>query len=347
MTEKTTAASGGRLWALAALCVLATLLLAPSPAKADYKFCNATSYVLKSAIGYMSEGGWKSQGWYKILPGRCATVLRGDIAEKNYYVFARSVAAHKGGTKYFSGKDRFCTLPDDFLIEGRDTCVSRGYDAHHFTRVETKPGKDWTTTFSEPRDYSLKQAEVAGTQRLLIDNDHKLSRVDGLDGRNTTRAIMSFQRSIDVKPDGEISDTLFEQLLAGAEQYQQRTGLSFCNETEYSVWAAVGYEKNEEEESSGWIRIEPGTCEKAIKGALNKRVYYTYAEAVDTEGLIARAGGRELVWGGEEAFCTKPTRFEIQGREECLERGYDTTGFKAIDTGEKRIWQETLTVPGP
>jgi len=175
------------------------LVLAAAPAKADYKFCNATSYVLKSAIAYQSDGVWKSQGWHQILPGNCAPVLRGDITEEMYYVFARSIAAHKGGTKYFSGNERFCTVPGDFLIEGRETCVARGYDAHHFTKVDTKPGKDWTTTFSEPRDYSIKQAKIAGIQRLLIDNEYKLSRVDGYDGRNTTRAIMSFQRSINVK----------------------------------------------------------------------------------------------------------------------------------------------------
>jgi uncharacterized membrane protein len=338
--------SAGSLAAAFALAV-SFLFLAAAPAKADYKFCNATSYVLKSAIAYQSDGEWKSQGWHQILPGNCAPVLRGDITEEMYYVFARSIAAHKGGTKYFSGNERFCTVPGDFLIEGRETCVARGYDAHHFTKVDTKPGKDWTTTFSEPRDYSIKQAKIAGIQRLLIDNEYKLNRVDGYDGRNTTRAIMSFQRSINVKPDGDISDALFDQLIAGAEQNQRKAGLSFCNQTEYLVWAAVGYETDRGPESSGWIRVEPGACEKAIKGQLKKRDYFTYAEAVDENGLIPVIGGRELIWGGDAPFCTKPTRFQIQGRERCVERGLDTTGFKRIDTGEKLIWQETLTAPAP
>ncbi|MFT6490027.1 MAG: putative membrane protein, partial [Parvibaculaceae bacterium] len=36
-----------------------------SPAQADYRFCNHTSYVLSSSIAFEKDGEWKSQGWYR------------------------------------------------------------------------------------------------------------------------------------------------------------------------------------------------------------------------------------------------------------------------------------------
>ena len=313
-----------------------------TPARADYRFCNATSYVLSSAIAFPSGNDWKSQGWFRLLPGECKPVLRGRIDHEVYYVLARSIEAHRGGRKYFSGSDRFCTVGEDFLIAGRGNCAARGYDSNDFTRVETRTGKDWTTTFEEPANYTLKQAKIAGIQRLLQDNGLKINKIDGLEGNHTTRAVMAFQRSLNIRPTGAITDGLFASLIEAADAQQRKSGLILCNKTEFLVWSAVGYEKDDALESSGWIRIEPGRCEKAIKGELKNRYYYAYAEAVDEAGNIARRNDADLVWGGDHDFCTKTTRFEIRGVENCSGRGYDETGFRRIDTGEEVLWTETL-----
>lgn len=327
---------------LVAICLCIGFSALATPAKADYRFCNATSYVLDTSIGYETDEGWQSQGWFRLMPGSCEKVLQENIDRETYFVFARSIDAHDGGTKYFNGSDRFCTAPGDFLVNGRTNCASRGFDSFDFTRVDTKTGNDWTTTFSEPVNYSLNRAEVAGVQRLLRDTNSGITEIDGLSGRRTTTAITAFQQSINLRADGKVTDGLFNALIEAADQRQAATGLSICNNTDYLVWAAVGYESGEDFTSSGWIRIEPARCEKAIKGALTQKHYYTYAEAVDGSGLVARRHGQDLAWAGNHTFCTKGTRFEIEGRGTCTERGFDETGFKRIDTGDALVWTETL-----
>lgn len=317
-------------------------LMSVAPAQADYKLCNATSYVLDATIAYETDEGWESQGWFQLLPGACDPVISGRIEREVYFVYARSIDAHAGGTKYFSGSDRFCTAPGDFLIDGRNDCATRGFDSHDFTRVETRTGQDWTTTFSEPADYALNRAEIAGVQRFLKDAGYDVNKIDGISGRRTTRAITAFQNSINLRADGNITPGLYSALIENAEQRHAQTGLSICNTTDYLVWSAVGYESGDTFTSSGWIRIEPNRCEKAIKGALDQRYYYTYAEAVDASGVVARRNNDDLIWRGNHTFCTKGTRFEIEGRDECGDRGFDETGFKRIDTGEAEVWTETL-----
>lgn len=321
--------------------VLAALVA--HPAAADYKMCNATSYVLLGAIAHETSDEWQSEGWVELTPGACAPALSGNVTGGPYYVFARSIDAHQGGTKYFGGTERFCTTAADFQIEGRDGCLARGFDTQDFAAVETKSGSEWVTTFSEARDYPLARSKVAGVQRLLRDNGYKIGRIDGYGGRNTTRAIMSFQRSVNTKPDGQITDALFAALIEGAEREQSKTGLSVCNETERLIWSAVAHEAEDGVyESSGWIRIEPGQCQKAVKGKLAQRYYYLYAEAVDETDQTARGGNAGLVWGGSHKFCTKSGRFQIAGRRECADRGFDEVGFRKVDTGGAARWTEKL-----
>lgn len=323
--------------------LIMTALIFAAPARADYKFCNASSYVLASAVAHEKADAWRSQGWHQLLPGNCKSVLPGGVSAGSYYVFARSIDAHQGGTKYFGGTDRFCVVSSDFEITGRDACLARGFDTQDFAHIDTQAGSNWVTTFAEARDFTLERAKIAGTQRLLRDNGHKISRIDGYGGRNTTRAIMSFQRSINVKPSGTITPALFQAMIAGAEKEQQKTGFDVCNQTDYLVWAAVAQEiATDEFESSGWIRIEPGACRKTIKGKLTQSHYYLYSEAVDDNGDVARRDGDDLIWDGSYSFCTKSTRFQIKGSDNCAERGFDEAEFRKIDTAEAAQWTETL-----
>ncbi len=327
--------------AIAALAVL--FCLRPAPAIADYRLCNMTSYVLMGAIGYQADTGWRSHGWARLLPGACGTALPGSIGKAGYHVFARSIEAHRGTAKYFSGPERFCTVPGDFDIEGRESCALKGYDTNGFIRVETKPGSEWTTSFSEPRDYSPEAARIAGVQRLLRDNGFVIPHIDGIAGKSTIRAIGAFERASGKGAgSGTIDDRLVERLIEGAEREHEKTGLDLCNGTRHLVWAAIGYRTAEDEVSSGWVRIEPGKCAKAIKGALSARSYFVYAEAVGGKGGVMREGGRPLVWSGGETFCTKTTRFEISGRDDCARRGYDERNFMRIDTDGKPLRRVTL-----
>ena len=326
----------------ASLFLIAIPLLAAisTPARADYRFCNATSYILSGAIGFQDDpkdphSEWHSQGWARMNPGDCATVLKGPVRGGGYYIFARSADLHQGPIKYFSGNERFCTLPGDFATTGRENCAVRGYESNDFIRVETKSGDEWTTTFGEPRDYSLSAARIAGAQRLLRDNGFRTIKIDGYAAKATLRSIQAFQRASGRTPTGEIDDDLISELSDGARKGLDERGLDICNQTHHLAWAAIGFADADQEKSSGWIRIEPGACAKAIKDKLSEPRYYLYAEGVDDKGMIATENGHRLVWSGQDIFCTKTTRFEIRGRDSCQKRGYDQKPFMRVDTGGK------------
>lgn len=322
---------------IAAAALFAWLML-PAPAHADYRFCNKTSYVLDGAIAVEEGGAWTSRGWLRLPPGDCGTMLEGAIGERGYHVFARSIDAHEGSVKYFSGNERFCIVEREFAIEGREQCAMRGYDSADFLKVDTKPGADWATTFSEASDYTMEQARIAGAQRLLKDIGFSITRIDGIAARNTLRAVEAFQRSANISVTGKIDEALIGQLTARARAEHETIGLNFCNRTEELVWAAVGYRNGGGDMSSGWIRIEPRTCRKSIRGKLSGDPYFAYAEAVDDAGSVARRNGEPMIWGGTENFCTKATRFQIRGRDRCAARGFDQRGFMRVETGGKPYW---------
>ena len=327
---------------IAAAALLYSLML-PMPARADYEFCNRTSYVLDTASGYEAGNIWKSRGWTRIPPGGCATMLEGSVGGGEYYVFARSFDAHKGSIKYFSGNAGFCIVDAPFEIEGRERCAMRGFDAADFLRVGTKAGADWTTSFAEAGEYSAEEALVAGTQRLLQDLGFAVKQVDGIAARNTLRAVAAFQRSENLSPTGRIDSSLLAQLTSRALAEHQSAGLDFCNRTGELVWAAVGYRQGADDMSSGWIRIEPGSCRKAIKGKLAAAAdYHFYAEAVDDTGAVVTRAGSPLVWKGDRGYCTKSTRFEIRGRERCAARGFDERPFMRIETDGAAFYEFAL-----
>lgn len=322
--------------------LIATTLFAwlwlSAPAHADYRFCNATSYVLDGAIAFDTGGKLTSRGWLRMPPGECGIAVEGPVAIENYYVFARSIDAHEGSIKYFSGNESFCIVERDFEIEGREQCAMRGYDSADFLRVSTKPGKDWTTTFSEASEYTMEQARIAGAQRLLKDIGFSLNRVDGIAARNTSRAVEAFQRSAGASVTGRVDELLIEKLTERVLAEHETVGLSLCNRTGELLWAAVGYRSHGDDMSSGWVRIEPGSCRKAIKGKLAESTYFVYTEALDEAGSIVRRDGQPMIWGGAETFCTKATRFEIRGRDRCTQRGFDERGFMRIETDGEPNW---------
>lgn len=322
-----------------AACFLALL---PGTAHADYRLCNETSYVLKAAIGYGEDDKMASQGWFSIWPGNCATAFQGDIDRDTYYVYAKSIAAHNGPVKYFSGGSRFCVTEGDFKIEGRNACARRGFDFADFIRIKTIRGKSWTTSFTEPANYTTRQARIAGTQRLLRDNGITISSIDGHEGNRTAKAVRAFEKKAGLSGSGVITDSLIEKLISSAESAQAKVGLDLCNDTSYLVWSAIAYDGTDEKGksipmSSGWIRIAPDECRKAIKGALSDKPYYVYGEAVDERGEPVRRDGGQLKWSGKETFCTKPTRFDIKGRSDCAARGFDSREFVKIDPGGKPL----------
>jgi uncharacterized membrane protein len=323
------------------LAVLAGVTALPGHALAALSACNKTSYVLETAVGFQTRGHLASRGWFQIEPGQCRTLIDGTLDAKTYYTFAYSSPVHIGEMKYFSGAEPFCTEagPQDFNIAGQRDCDKRGFVQRGFARIETGGNGDWTTSFTEAKEYSLEEARIAGVQRLLLDIGASDAAIDGFRGGKTTRAVMAFKRKNGLGEDASMPSALYAALIKEAEASPRAAGFRFCNETDQLAWGAIGYDGMGDPISTGWFKIPPHGCTDAIKERLRARVYYSYAEA-------DRKSGGLLVWGGQEKFCTSEDRFVIRGREACERRGYTSTGFMRVNAKGTSELVQTLTSEG-
>jgi uncharacterized membrane protein len=69
-----------------------------APAKADLRVCNTTSGRVGVAIGYLDGPVWVTEGWFNLKPGRCETIIRGQLNSRFFYLHAgssRSIPGNK------------------------------------------------------------------------------------------------------------------------------------------------------------------------------------------------------------------------------------------------------------
>lgn len=111
------------------------LLATPDPAAAELRFCNETNARVTVAIGYRSDGAWRSEGWWAVEPGACRAVVSEPLANRFYYYRATSKLDSWTHENYF-----FCTTPAAFDITGDDDCTARGYDREAFTEIALGEG---------------------------------------------------------------------------------------------------------------------------------------------------------------------------------------------------------------
>jgi uncharacterized membrane protein len=123
-----------------------SFLLATS-AHADLRVCNKTSSRVGIAIGYKAEQDWTTEGWWTVEADSCATLLRGPLVSRYYYMYA--VDYDQGGE--WGGSSAFlCTREKEFTILGVNDCVARGYQRTGFYEVDTGNQQSWTIQLTEP-----------------------------------------------------------------------------------------------------------------------------------------------------------------------------------------------------
>ena len=105
-----------------------------------------------------------------------------------------------------------------------------------------------------------------------------------------------------------------------------------CNQTDNPLGLAIAHSNGLEWISEGWWTIAEQSCSVVIGEALKARYYYLYAVHHDVGGA----------WDGDRTFCTASRSFTISGRDTCEDRGYRTTGFYEVDTGDSLHWEEYL-----
>lgn len=110
-------------------------------------------------------------------------------------------------------------------------------------------------------------------------------------------------------------------------------GLKVCNKSAHEAKVALGFHGATAWSSRGWWVIPPRTCREILSGSLDARYYYLYA----TDEFSGS-------WDGSNGFCVSAANaFEIRGRADCENHGYDRKGFFQVDTGEAPSYTQNLS----
>jgi uncharacterized membrane protein len=118
-------------------------------------------------------------------------------------------------------------------------------------------------------------------------------------------------------------------VLAGAA----RAELRLCNQSFDVLNVAIAAPKGEGFVTRGWWRVAPNQCATLQRDMLQSRYYYVFAADVFGNEVLA----------GSIPLCVAPRRFEIDGQQDCLLRGYLDARFAEVDTKEQPNWTVFVT----
>ena len=331
------AARARPLWLVILLAVL--LLMGRPPgalaqeAERGWTVCNQTSFITETAIGRPEGRSIVVEGWTKIKPGSCRTVLTGPLQLGVHFLYARSSAAHRGGLREWSGDQPLCVdVTGSFAVESPPDCSAMGLVSTEFRPVMIERRTGWRTVLEESNEYTASRLApnrtplAAGVQRLLSDAGIFEGRIDGYIGRKTRRAIAEFLElkglEADISDD-DLIDILEQEAIARA----RNLGLTLCNRTNQRIWAAIARQKSDGWESRGWWQIEAGGCARAIDEELLLVPHFVYGEMEVPEGV-------RKPLRGSDAFCVARSLFAIKGRTDCEASAYRSELFIATPVPE-------------
>jgi uncharacterized membrane protein len=319
-----------------------TAIINPADTMA-WSICNETSFILRLAHATLRDGEVKAKGWREAKPGDCIAETVARNAPR--FLYAESSPVHRGGIREWKGDVTLCAKDEDFISAATDNCRVMNFDTRDYFAV--KPGEE-TTTLIEPSDFKDK-ALTAGTQRLLRDAGYKITAVDGVPGRRTSRSLREFQKaeSLDALPEGP---ALISALAAAAQTKMDTIGLEFCNKSDTDIFAAIGLQEDGNWTSRGWWQVKPETCVRSITRALQGLDMHYYAlkaakielpvdgaiPPTDSESKPPDLKLRSIATIPAQ-FCIAEAQFSALGREMCLESGYGVANFRPLPTDKDGI----------
>lgn len=115
-------------------------------AQAGFRLCNKTDSRIGVAIGYKTDEGWSTEGWWNINPNECQPVIDGPLEYRYYYFHALDY--DQGGV--WGGPAYMCTSRREFTIDGTNDCTVRGFEKAGFIEVDTGEQQSWVVQLTEP-----------------------------------------------------------------------------------------------------------------------------------------------------------------------------------------------------
>lgn len=125
--------------------VLTVTLASAGPTWAGLRVCNHSSQRVDVAFGYPhGQFGWTSEGWWTLSAGQCRTVMRGNLSNRYYYLYATG----SGGSVWQGPKGQdggfFCIQRDRFVFPNRNNekngvldCAAARLQTKQFFKVDT------------------------------------------------------------------------------------------------------------------------------------------------------------------------------------------------------------------
>ncbi|VAV98849.1 FIG00440260: hypothetical protein [hydrothermal vent metagenome] len=324
-----------RRLAISFVFICAVLALLPGRATAaGQEICNQTSFVIYSAIAFPDQAALVTEGWTRLRPGECRSVLPAPVPEGEYFVFGRSSAAHRGGIRQWSGPTPLCVDVTDFSVAGPANCENLGLETRMFHIIDGNPPEGRQTVFTETGEYG-ERAGLAGLQRLLTDNGLNVRVIDGYSGRRTNIAIAKYLKQQKIKTRPADAD-LIDLLESSARTIVRSTGLEVCNQADAPIWTAYARRTGKQWESRGWWSLAQGACLQLVSDRLRKRdKFFVYA------GLVQPDGETGLL-AAKESFCVSEIKFSVFGRHDCETRGYRTVNFSKVKLAKGPITRLTF-----
>ena len=308
------------------------LTVAATQAQAGLTLCNRTSYRVETALGLEKQPNVATRGWFRLDPGQCKQVVDGTLDADMVYVHSRTPPIYGTPPQPESGQAELCVREGKFEIpDGRNCPRSQQL---RFSAARPSDTPDGPVVYlAEQAAYDDAQARLAGIQRLLAIAGYDAYPIDGVEGGKTESALKKFLTDRKLPADAAAKPDFFDTLLAAARDPQGK-GFAWCNDTKYTVMAALGLVEMGAIVTRGWYRVDAGKCLRPdLRGDPHR--LYSYAEAVDGNGRTIKRGEEPLAWGGSLPLCTREGRFDLSNHKDCSARGLNSAGFAVIDVGAK------------
>ncbi len=105
-------------------------------AKLGFFYCNKSDNPVWSAIAEPEgEDTYRSRGWWRLEPGDCAKIIKGELQHDHYYIYG-AVEEGLNERQINNGDKAFCVNAVMFNAKNDLSCADQDFDEAMFRRVE-------------------------------------------------------------------------------------------------------------------------------------------------------------------------------------------------------------------
>jgi len=117
-------------------------------AKLGFFYCNKTDDSVWTAMAEpMDAESYESRGWWKIEPGDCAKIIKGELERDHYYVYG-VIEEGVNERRLAGGEETFCVNAVTFAVKNDLGCADQELDEAKFRRIDIGSATSATFEFT-------------------------------------------------------------------------------------------------------------------------------------------------------------------------------------------------------